>query len=134
MQQGAMRPELKEAITGLGLEFRLMTQFTSFVAVEEMIVSDGGQPRRIDVPVEVPEGVNRATTVGQEQRPSGTLRNISAFSVQTSQAFIVTNGYPPELQELTPSRSTLILPRDKLPVRNECGGVQTRGNKSAKEN
>jgi hypothetical protein len=25
-----------------------------------MIVTDGGQPRRIDVPVEVPEGVNRA--------------------------------------------------------------------------
>jgi len=37
-----------------------MTQFTSFVAVEEMVVTDGGQPRRIDVPVEVPEGVNQA--------------------------------------------------------------------------
>jgi hypothetical protein len=33
-----------------------MTQFTSFVAVEEMVVTDGGQPRRIDVPVEVPQG------------------------------------------------------------------------------
>src|SRR6266511_1201402 len=59
MQQGAMKPELKETITNLGLEYRLMTQFTSFVAVEEMIVTDGSQPRRIDVPVEVPEGVNR---------------------------------------------------------------------------
>jgi Ca-activated chloride channel family protein len=60
LQQGNMRPDLKETITQLGLEFRLMTQFTSFVAVEEMVVTDGGQPRRIDVPVEVPEGVNRA--------------------------------------------------------------------------
>jgi hypothetical protein len=59
IQQGAMKPELKETITSLGLEYSLMTQFTSFVAVEEMIVTDGGQPRRIDVPVEVPEGVNR---------------------------------------------------------------------------
>ena len=58
-QQGEMKPELKETIINLGLEYRLMTQFTSFVAVEEMIVTDGGQPRRIDVPVEVPEGVNR---------------------------------------------------------------------------
>jgi Ca-activated chloride channel family protein len=57
-QQGAMKPELQESITSLGLEFGLMTQFTSFVAVEEMIVTDGDQPRRIDVPVEVPEGVN----------------------------------------------------------------------------
>jgi len=35
-----------------------MTPFTSFVAVEEMVVTDGGQPRRIDVPVEIPEGVS----------------------------------------------------------------------------
>lgn len=68
MQQGNMKPELKETITQLGLEYRLMTQFTSFVAVEEMVVTDGGQPRRIDVPVEVPEGVNRATAYGSEEK------------------------------------------------------------------
>ena len=58
-QSGAMPADLKDAITQLGIEYRLMTQFTSFVAVEEMIVTDGGQPRRVDVPVEVPEGVNQ---------------------------------------------------------------------------
>ena len=56
-QTGNMTKELKETITQLGIEFRLMTQFTSFVAVEEMIVTDGGQPRRIEVPIETPEGV-----------------------------------------------------------------------------
>ncbi len=66
LQQANMRPDLKETITQLGLEYRLMTQFTSFVAVEEMIVTDGGQPRRIDVPVEVPEGMNRAAVFGGE--------------------------------------------------------------------
>jgi Ca-activated chloride channel family protein len=65
-QQGTMKEEVKQAVTQLGLEYRLMTQFTSFVAVEEMVVTDGGQPRRIDVPVEVPEGVNRAKVFGQE--------------------------------------------------------------------
>jgi Ca-activated chloride channel homolog len=65
-QQGSMKPELKKAVTELGLEYRLMTQFTSFVAVEEMVVTDGGKPRRIDVPVEVPEGVNREAVFGQE--------------------------------------------------------------------
>ena len=58
-QTGVMPVELKDTITQLGIEFRLMTQFTSFVAVEEMIVTDGGEPRRVDVPVEVPEGVNQ---------------------------------------------------------------------------
>jgi Ca-activated chloride channel family protein len=55
-QSGNMRADLKDTITQLGIEYRLMTQFTSFVAVEEMVVTDGGQPRRIDVPVEVPQG------------------------------------------------------------------------------
>ena len=59
-QSGRMKPDLKQTITQVGLEYRLMTQFTSFVAVEEMIVTDGNQPRRIDVPVEVPAGVNQA--------------------------------------------------------------------------
>ena len=63
-QAGKMQTDLKKTITQLGIEYRLMTQFTSFVAVEEMVVTDGGKPRRIDVPVEVPEGVNR---VDQEQ-------------------------------------------------------------------
>jgi hypothetical protein len=70
LQSGNMRADLKDTITQLGIEYRLMTQFTSFVAVEEMIVTDGGQPRRIDVPVEVPEGVNPETAY-----PSGTLQS-----------------------------------------------------------
>src|SRR5437016_912118 len=80
MQQGAMRDEVKQAIVQLGLDYRLMTQFTSFVAVEEMIVTDGGKPRRIDVPVEVPEGVNRQAVYGQEDRPFGRLQTLSSFS------------------------------------------------------
>ncbi|MGZ8844243.1 MAG: VIT and vWA domain-containing protein, partial [Pyrinomonadaceae bacterium] len=65
-QRGTMKDDVKQSIIQLGLDYRLMTQFTSFVAVEEMIVTDGGQPRRIDVPVEVPEGVNRAAIFGED--------------------------------------------------------------------
>ncbi|HEY6661033.1 MAG TPA: VIT and VWA domain-containing protein, partial [Pyrinomonadaceae bacterium] len=76
-QAEQMRPELKNTITQLGIEYRLMTQFTSFVAVEEMIVTDGGQPRRIDVPVEVPEGVN-PEAVGADKAPLGFTAQRSA--------------------------------------------------------
>src|SRR5438874_3086103 len=79
-QQGNMQDEVKQAITNLGLDYRLMTQFTSFVAVEEMIVTDGGKPRRIDVPVEVPEGVNRQAVYGQEDRAFGRLQTLASFS------------------------------------------------------
>jgi hypothetical protein len=42
-----------------------MTQFTSFVAVEEMVVTDGGDPRTVQVPVEIPQGVDRRMAVGE---------------------------------------------------------------------
>jgi Ca-activated chloride channel family protein len=67
IQNGAPRDDIRESITRLGLDFRLMTQFTSFVAVEEMTVTDGGEPRRIEVPVELPEGVSRSGLVGRDQ-------------------------------------------------------------------
>jgi Ca-activated chloride channel family protein len=65
-QRGLVKDDVKQSIIQLGLDYRLMTQFTSFVAVEEMVVTEGGQPRRIDVPIEVPEGVNRQTAYGGE--------------------------------------------------------------------
>jgi Ca-activated chloride channel family protein len=83
MQRGNMQKDLQETITQLGLEYRLMTQFTSFVAVEEMIVTDGGQPRRIDVPVEVPEGVNRESVEGEQPTASPT----GLFTIYSSSGF-----------------------------------------------
>lgn len=70
VQNRTAKPEIQNMITNLGLEFRLMTQFTSFVAVEERIVTDGGVPRRIEVPVEMPEGVSREGVFGMENERS----------------------------------------------------------------
>src|SRR5437667_6259349 len=67
-QQGIMKDDVKQAVIQLGLDYRLMTQFTSFVAVEEMIVTDGGTPRRIDVPIEMPEGVSREGVFGKDEK------------------------------------------------------------------
>ena len=55
----------REPITQLGLEYRLMTPYTSFVAVEETIVTEGGEPRRVEVPVEIPEGVSYEGIFGE---------------------------------------------------------------------
>jgi Ca-activated chloride channel family protein len=67
IQSGNARADVKESITALGLNYRLMTQFTSFVAVEEMTVTDGGEPRRVEVPVEMPEGVSHEGVFGEEK-------------------------------------------------------------------
>jgi hypothetical protein len=69
IQNGNARDDIREAITQLGLSFRLMTQFTSFVAVEEMTVTDGGEPRKIEVPVEMPEGVSQESVFGHGNQP-----------------------------------------------------------------
>ena len=89
-QNGSMKADLKEAITNLGLEFRLMTQFTSFVAVEEMIVTDGGVPRRVEVPVEVPEGVSRDAVFG-EQRSFQNLYMLAPGAQMVTETVMVTS-------------------------------------------
>jgi Ca-activated chloride channel family protein len=58
IQKGKPDPAIKESIVGLGMSYRLLTQFTSFVAVEEKIVTIGGEPKTVAVPVEMPEGVS----------------------------------------------------------------------------
>ena len=68
LQQGTMKPEIKEEITQLGLDYRLMTQFTSFVAVEDRIVTTDGKPQRVEVPVEMPEGVSRDGVFGNDKK------------------------------------------------------------------
>lgn len=67
IQRAGMRPELREQITQLGLDFSLMTQFTSFVAVEEMVITEGGKARRVQVPVEMPDGVSYRGVFGESR-------------------------------------------------------------------
>ncbi|GAH32805.1 unnamed protein product, partial [marine sediment metagenome] len=65
IQRGSPRTEIKEEIIDLGLKFRLVTQFTSFVAVEWMVITEGGEARTVPVPVAMPEGVTYEGVFGQ---------------------------------------------------------------------
>ena len=64
LQSGTVKPEVQKEITQLGLTYKLMTQFTSFVAVEERVVTTNGKPQRVEVPVEMPEGMSYEGIVG----------------------------------------------------------------------
>ncbi|MCC6573764.1 MAG: hypothetical protein IT462_08230 [Planctomycetes bacterium] len=51
--------EIIAQITNLAVEFRLMSQYTSFVAVDESRIVGDGKPLKIMQPVELPEGMSR---------------------------------------------------------------------------
>jgi Ca-activated chloride channel homolog len=98
LQNAQPKPEVQQQITQLGLDFHLMTQFTSFVAVEERVVTTDGQPRTVQVPVEMPEGVSYEGVFGREENDSLALngRNVmmssSKAKVARSAAVQVSSG------------------------------------------
>lgn len=50
----------QKEIVSLALDYGLMTQYTSFVAVEKKVVNVGGKQRTVAVPVDMTDGVNLA--------------------------------------------------------------------------
>ncbi|WP_257460137.1 VIT domain-containing protein [Archangium lipolyticum] len=63
------KPEVVQAITATALQYRLMSKYTSFVAVEEVArTQPGGDPVRELVPVELPEGTSYAAVSGELSR------------------------------------------------------------------
>jgi len=121
-QSGNMRADLRDTITQLGIEYRLMTQFTSFVAVEEMIVTDGGQPRRIDVPVETPQGTFGDGDVGFNQLnkaavPKNMQYRVMAGKVATARAVGAgSSGGLSNADAPPPARADSVLGSTSMPV------------------
>ncbi len=59
IQRGAPKKGVFDEITDLGLKFSLLTQFTSFVAVDDSVSTGKKAQKRVDVPTELPDGTNR---------------------------------------------------------------------------
>ncbi|HEY1526572.1 MAG TPA: VIT domain-containing protein [Candidatus Angelobacter sp.] len=71
----------KAEIIQVGLEHSLATQFTSFVAVEERTVVSDGKPVKVEVPVELPEGVSPLVV------PGGQLGE-QQYAAKSSQGYV----------------------------------------------
>ncbi len=57
-QRGAFPAALRQQVVTLGETFNIMTQFTSFVAVDMARVTIAGEPRLVSIPIEMPQGVS----------------------------------------------------------------------------
>lgn len=58
VQNGTLASELRGEIVRLGEQFGIMSEYTSFVAVDKLRVTVAGKPRLVNVPVELPAGTN----------------------------------------------------------------------------
>lgn len=67
-QSGNPNKEIREEIVATALKHHIMTQYTSFVAVEEKTVTKDGVTKQVTVPVEMPDGVSREGVFGEETR------------------------------------------------------------------
>src|SRR5262249_27251521 len=57
----------EDAITKLGLKFHLVTDYTSFVAVDRTrVVAPGGAAKMVEQPAAAPAGVNLDSAVGED--------------------------------------------------------------------
>ncbi|MCZ2151749.1 MAG: VIT and VWA domain-containing protein [Bryobacterales bacterium] len=89
IQNGSLPDSPRNQITKLGLDYRLMTQFTAFVAVEEKTVNEGGQPRRIEVPVEMPDGVSYEGVFGDREQAGVMMPRAARMPVGNRSAGVI---------------------------------------------
>jgi Ca-activated chloride channel family protein len=79
---GAMTESAISQVTELGLGFHMVTQYTSFVAVDRTrIVQQGGASKLLEQPALTPVGVNPATAIAPaEQAPSAPRSAVHEYS------------------------------------------------------
>jgi Ca-activated chloride channel family protein len=94
VQQHSPDKGIKEEIVRVALEHQIMTQFTSFVAVEEATVTIGGQPTRVVVPVELPDGVSREGIFGEQPSVPASAAAVAYRPTGTASAGIAKQGTP----------------------------------------
>lgn len=96
MQRGNPDPKVAEDITQVALDYQLMSQYTSFVAVEEKVVNTSGKTTTVAVPVEMPDGVSREGVFGT--KGDNRLGTDKSFALNSS---IVTRSAPAAKTEVS---------------------------------
>jgi Ca-activated chloride channel family protein len=87
LQTGNARKDVEDEITRLGLDYRLMTQFTSFIAVDDLVTAPGEAPQRVAVPMAAPNGMTMITANGAHEM---LVVSSSAATINTSSGEVAT--------------------------------------------
>jgi hypothetical protein len=73
VESGSLDAPTRRAVIRLGEAFRIMTPYTSFIAVEKSRVVVGGKPMLVAVPVELPSGTNWNGFFGEDMDAAGVI-------------------------------------------------------------
>jgi Ca-activated chloride channel homolog len=127
-QTNSPHPEIQQQIINTALEYHLMSQYTSFVAVEQRVVNIGGRQRLLDVPVELPDGVPPAgiAALEQAQKPDhwSLNRRLGGFAGGgLSRAGATKQGGTNLLREFGITGQVLANPDDNSIVNSPSGGA-----------
>jgi Ca-activated chloride channel homolog len=136
-QADKKRNDLKTEIENLGLTYRLLTQFTSFVAVEDSTITDGLEPRRVDVPVESTQGGSVASVAGSGGPACSVCATVTVTAVSatvnttgSSVSTTVTEGLPfqsRDLQSLMLLAPGTVAPRPTDSVSSTLANISVNG-------
>lgn len=80
-QSGAVNKELRDEIVETALKHHIMTQYTSFVAVEEQHKTKDGKLITVEVPVELADGVSREGVFGEAETRGPRTAGLTAAGV-----------------------------------------------------
>ena len=82
---GGVRHDLQETIVSLGLQFRLLTAYTSLVAVDSIVSNTSGTAAPVDVPVELPEDVSYEGIFGRADLAASKMMAVGGSSQRALQ-------------------------------------------------
>lgn len=81
-QHGQPNPDVRARVITLGETFNVMSQYTSFVAVDKLRVTVDGKPRLVHVPIELPDQTNWEGFFGEMPKTDNEALRERAMSLQ----------------------------------------------------
>jgi Ca-activated chloride channel family protein len=85
---GRDNPEAKEEVTSLGLTYSLLTQYTSFTAVLDVIRNKAGKAKDVNQPLPLPQHVSDLAVGGYQASPEPELILLFGLALLTSSVLL----------------------------------------------
>ena len=107
-------PKLTEEITGLGLKYNLLTNYTSFIAIDSVVRNKGGKQVTVKQPLPLPENVND-NSVGNYGMVMGASVNCMKSVQSVSADYEVTEQPNIEMDEIVVEKSPPMTLVEEMP-------------------